>query len=69
MNQRQKKILSLLCSSTEFQTVQNIATTFSISTRTVQTDLKVIEECMIAANVCAAKLLDDKKVPSLFRVH
>lgn len=30
---------------------------------------KVIEECMLAANVCAAKLLDDKKVPSLFRVH
>lgn len=30
---------------------------------------KVIEECMLAANVCAAKLLDDKKVPALFRVH
>jgi len=30
---------------------------------------KVIEECMLAANVCAAKLLDEKKVPSLFRVH
>lgn len=30
---------------------------------------KVIEECMLAANVCAAKLLDEKKVPALFRVH
>lgn len=30
---------------------------------------KVIEECMLAANVCAAKLLDDKNIPSLFRVH
>ncbi len=30
---------------------------------------KVIEECMLAANVCAAKLLDEKKIPSLFRVH
>lgn len=30
---------------------------------------KVIEECMLAANVCAAKLLEKKKIPSLFRVH
>lgn len=59
MNQRQKKILSLLCSSTEFQTVQNIATTFSISTRTVQTDLKVIEECM--ENSKYQLLMDRKK--------
>lgn len=30
---------------------------------------KVIEECMLAANVCAATLLEKKKIPSLFRVH
>lgn len=30
---------------------------------------KVIEECMLAANVCAAKLLEKKKIPALFRVH
>ncbi|MFT5221501.1 MAG: ribonuclease R [Planctomycetota bacterium] len=29
----------------------------------------LIEECMIAANVCAARLLKKKKIPSLFRVH
>jgi ribonuclease R len=30
---------------------------------------KLIEECMIAANVEAAKFLDKHKVPALFRVH
>ena len=30
---------------------------------------KVIEECMIAANVCAAKFLSDHKIPALHRVH
>jgi ribonuclease R len=30
---------------------------------------KLIEECMIAANVEAAKFLDKKKVPALYRVH
>ena len=30
---------------------------------------KVIEECMIAANVCAAKYLAKHKVPALYRVH
>ncbi len=30
---------------------------------------KLIEECMLAANVCAAKLLDSQEVPSLYRVH
>lgn len=30
---------------------------------------KIIEECMLAANVCAAKLLDKKKIPALYRVH
>ncbi len=29
----------------------------------------IIEECMIAANVCAAKFLKKNKLPSLFRVH
>ncbi|MBB6182744.1 ribonuclease R [Oleiagrimonas soli] len=30
---------------------------------------KLIEECMIAANVQAAKFLESKKIPALFRVH
>ncbi|HEX7047080.1 MAG TPA: ribonuclease R [Gammaproteobacteria bacterium] len=30
---------------------------------------KIIEECMIAANVQAAKFLDKNKVPTLYRVH
>ncbi|ABM61441.1 ribonuclease R [Halorhodospira halophila] len=30
---------------------------------------KVVEECMIAANVCTAKFLLKNKVPSLYRVH
>ncbi|BBD79685.1 3'-to-5' exoribonuclease RNase R [Aerosticca soli] len=30
---------------------------------------KLIEECMIAANVQAAKFLERKKIPALFRVH
>jgi ribonuclease R len=30
---------------------------------------KIIEECMLAANVCAAQYLIDKKQPALFRVH
>lgn len=30
---------------------------------------KIIEECMLAANVCAAKLLAKKEIPALYRVH
>lgn len=30
---------------------------------------KLIEECMIAANVCAAKFLHKQKLPGLYRVH
>jgi ribonuclease R len=30
---------------------------------------KLIEECMIAANVEAAKFLDPRKIPALYRVH
>ncbi len=30
---------------------------------------KVIEECMLAANVCAADLMDRHKHPGLFRIH
>ncbi len=30
---------------------------------------KIIEECMLAANVCAAKLLQKHKQPTLYRVH
>ncbi|UHQ54297.1 ribonuclease R [Microbulbifer sp. YPW16] len=30
---------------------------------------KLIEECMLAANVCAAKLAELSELPSLFRVH
>jgi ribonuclease R len=30
---------------------------------------KIIEECMLAANVCAAQYLIDRKQPALFRVH
>jgi ribonuclease R len=30
---------------------------------------KLIEECMLAANVCAAKFLDHLQVPALYRVH
>jgi len=30
---------------------------------------KIIEECMIAANVCAARFLGRHKLPTLFRVH
>lgn len=30
---------------------------------------KLIEECMIAANVCAAKFLHKHKLPGLYRVH
>ncbi len=30
---------------------------------------KLIEECMLAANTCAATLLEKQKIPALFRVH
>ena len=30
---------------------------------------KIIEECMLAANVCAAKFLEHLEIPSLYRVH
>jgi ribonuclease R len=30
---------------------------------------KLIEECMIAANVCAASLLEEHQVPALYRIH
>ncbi|MCK9503660.1 MAG: ribonuclease R [Porticoccaceae bacterium] len=30
---------------------------------------KLIEECMLAANVCAATLLEKSKLPALYRVH
>ncbi|PCO05031.1 ribonuclease R [Microbulbifer flavimaris] len=30
---------------------------------------KLIEECMLAANVCAAKLMELSEVPALYRVH
>lgn len=30
---------------------------------------RVIEECMLSANICAAKFLEKKKMPALYRVH
>ena len=30
---------------------------------------KLIEECMLAANVCSAKFLESLKIPALYRVH
>lgn len=30
---------------------------------------RVIEECMLCANICAARYLEKNKLPSLFRVH
>lgn len=30
---------------------------------------RIIEECMLCANVCAASFLESQKVPGLFRVH
>lgn len=30
---------------------------------------KLIEECMLAANVCAAKFLESHEIPALYRVH
>ena len=30
---------------------------------------RLIEECMLAANVCAAELLSDQEMPTLYRVH
>jgi ribonuclease R len=30
---------------------------------------RIIEECMLVANVCAAKYLLNKKIPALYRVH
>lgn len=30
---------------------------------------KIIEECMIAANICAARFIARHKIPSLYRVH
>ncbi len=30
---------------------------------------RIIEECMLAANVCAAKFLSHNKIPALYRVH
>ncbi|UCB53840.1 MAG: ribonuclease R [Thiotrichales bacterium] len=30
---------------------------------------KIIEECMIAANICAARFISTNKLPSLYRVH
>ncbi len=30
---------------------------------------RLIEECMLAANLCAGRLLEEKSVPALFRLH
>ena len=30
---------------------------------------RIIEECMLAANVCAARFLLSKKIPALYRIH
>jgi len=30
---------------------------------------QLIEECMIAANICAARMLKQKKIPALYRIH
>ncbi len=30
---------------------------------------RIIEECMLAANVCAARFLSQNKIPALYRVH
>jgi len=30
---------------------------------------KIIEECMIAANICAARFISHNRIPSLYRVH
>ena len=30
---------------------------------------KIIEECMIAANICAARFISSNKIPGLYRVH
>jgi ribonuclease R len=30
---------------------------------------KLIEECMLAANVCAAKFLEEMQLPALYRIH
>ena len=30
---------------------------------------KIIEECMLIANVCAAKFLHNNKIPALYRIH
>ncbi|MBT8129152.1 MAG: ribonuclease R, partial [Gammaproteobacteria bacterium] len=30
---------------------------------------KIIEECMIAANICAARFIASNKIPALYRVH
>ncbi|MFK7894590.1 MAG: ribonuclease R [Myxococcota bacterium] len=41
----------------------------SISTYERNDAHRMIEECMIAANVAAARLLERKKLPTLYRVH
>jgi ribonuclease R len=30
---------------------------------------RIIEECMLAANVAAARLFERKKMPALYRIH
>lgn len=41
----------------------------SISARARLNAHKLIEECMIAANISAAKFLNKQKIPALYRVH
>ncbi len=41
----------------------------SISPRTRTDAHRIIEECMVAANVAAARLLERRRMPALYRVH
>lgn len=41
----------------------------TIKTRARLESHRLIEECMIAANICAAKTIDKHKIPALYRVH
>ena len=41
----------------------------TIKTRERLESHRLIEECMIAANICAAKTIGKHKIPALYRVH
>jgi ribonuclease R len=70
MTKARRKRGSIDFDTTETRIVFNADQRIDSINPTVRNDAhKIIEECMIAANICAATFISKHKLPSLYRVH